>query len=61
MFFVYDLAASIFGWRDVPISWTLREAIEIMATVGRAVNNGGGSIERAGCEALIRVKGWLWT
>jgi len=34
VFFVYDLAASIFGWRDVPISWTLREAIEIMATVG---------------------------
>jgi len=34
VFFVYDLAASIFGWRDAPISWTLREAIEIMATVG---------------------------
>ena len=33
-FFVFDLASTIFGWRTTPISWSLREAIEIMATLG---------------------------
>ena len=33
-FFVYDLAAHIFGWRTAPISWTWREILEVMAVVG---------------------------
>ncbi|RMD62813.1 MAG: LuxR family transcriptional regulator [Alphaproteobacteria bacterium] len=34
IFFVYDLAASVFGWRDTPISWSWRETLEMMATAG---------------------------
>ncbi len=33
-FFVYELASTAFGLRTTPISWTLHEAIEIMATIG---------------------------
>ena len=34
LFFVQDLVASIFGLRSAPVPWTLREAIEVMATLG---------------------------
>lgn len=37
VFFVYDLLASILGLRARPPSWTWREALEIMATVGLAL------------------------
>lgn len=34
LFFVYNLAAQVFGWRSQPVSWTWVEVVEIMATLG---------------------------
>ncbi|MEL6234211.1 MAG: LuxR C-terminal-related transcriptional regulator [Pseudomonadota bacterium] len=44
VFFVYDLAASIFGWRDAPVSWSWHEALEIMATTGLLLGMAMGAI-----------------
>lgn len=34
LFFVYNFAAQVFGWRSQPVSWTWIEVVEIMATLG---------------------------
>lgn len=44
IFFVYDLASSIFGWRDRPVSWTWHEALEIMATLGLVLGMAMGAL-----------------
>ena len=34
LFFVYDLAATVFGWRTEPTSWSWIETLQILATIG---------------------------